>query len=56
MELKHQKIFKKYLYDKLYDILKIIFISAHVNFNLTTILFGIKYAIDYYAKPIRSDK
>ena len=41
---------------KLYDTLKIIFISAHVNLDLTTILSGIKCAVDYYAKPISRDK
>ena len=41
---------------KLYDSLKIIFISAHVNLDLSTILSGIKCAIDYYAKPISGDK
>lgn len=42
--------------NKLYDTIKIIFISAHVNLDLTTILSGIKCAIDYYAKPISADK
>jgi len=42
--------------NKLYDTLKIIFISAHVNLDLTNILSGIKCAIDYYAKPISGDK
>ena len=41
---------------KLYDSLKIIFISAHVNLDLSTILSGIKCAIDYYAKPISGVK
>ena len=41
---------------KLYDSLKIIFISAHVNLDLNTILSGIKCAIDYYAKPISGVK
>ena len=42
--------------NKLYDTLKIIFISAHVNLDLRTILSGIKCAIDYHAKPISADK
>ena len=42
--------------NKLYYTLKIIFISAHVNLDLSTILSGIKCAIDYYAKPISGDK
>ena len=41
---------------KLYDTVKIIFISAHVNLDLSNILSGIKCAIDYYAKPINTDK
>ena len=41
---------------KLYDTVKIIFISAHVNLDLSNILSGIKCAIDYYAKPINADK
>ena len=40
----------------LYDSLKIIFISAHVNLDLNTMLSGIKCAIDYYAKPISGVK
>ena len=42
--------------NKLYDTIKIVFISAHVNLDLTTILSGIKCAVDYYAKPISRDK
>jgi CheY-like chemotaxis protein len=42
--------------NKLYDTIKIIFISAHVNLDLSTILSGIKCAIDYYAKPISGVK
>ena len=42
--------------NKLYDTIKIIFISAHVNLDLTAILSGIKCAVDYYAKPISADK
>ena len=42
--------------NKLYDTVKIIFISAHVNLDLKTILSGIKCAVDYYAKPISGDK
>ena len=42
--------------NKVYDTLKIIFVSAHVNLDLSTILSGIKCAIDYYAKPISKDK
>ena len=40
----------------LYDSIKIIFISAHVNLDLSTILSGINCAIDYYSKPISKDK
>ena len=42
--------------NKLYNSIKIIFISAHVNLDLATILSGIKCAVDYYAKPISGDK
>ena len=42
--------------NKLYDTIKIIFISAHVNLDLSKILTGIKCAVDYYAKPISKDK
>ncbi len=42
--------------NKLYDTVKIIFISAHVNLDLRTVLSGIKCAIDYYAKPISADR
>ena len=42
--------------NKLYDTLKIIFISAHVNLDLSAILSGIKCASDYYAKPISGAK
>ena len=42
--------------NKLYDTIKIIFISAHVNLDLKSILTGIKCAVDYYAKPISKDK
>ena len=42
--------------NQLYDTVKIIFISAHVNLDLSTLLSGIKCAIDYYAKPISLDK
>ena len=42
--------------NKLYDTLKILFISAHINLDLSTILSGIKCAGDYYAKPISIDK
>ena len=41
---------------KLYDSIKIIFISAHANLDLSSILSGIKCAIDYYSKPISKDK
>ena len=41
---------------ELYDTIKIIFISAHVNLDLSNILAGIKCAIDYYAKPISANK
>ena len=42
--------------NKLYNTIKIIFISAHVNLDLTTIFSGIKCAIDYYPKPISGVK
>ena len=41
---------------KLYNTIKIIFISAHVNLDLSSIMNGIKCAIDYYAKPISGVK
>ena len=41
---------------KLYDTIKIIFISAHVNLDLSTLFSRIKCAIDYFAKPISGDK
>ena len=41
---------------QLYDTIKIIFISAHINLDLTSITSGIKCAIDYYAKPISGVK
>ena len=41
---------------QLYDSIKIIFISAHVNLDLSSTLSGIKCAIDYYAKPISGVK
>ena len=37
---------------QLYDTIKVIFISAHINLDLSSIMSGIKCAIDYYAKPI----
>ena len=40
----------------LYDSIKVIFISAHINLDLTSITSGIKCAIDYYAKPISGVK
>ena len=42
--------------NKLYNTIKIIFISAHANLDLTTIFSGIKCAIDYYPKPISGVK
>ena len=42
--------------NKLYDTIKIIFISAHVNLDLAAIFSKIKCAVDYYAKPISRDK
>ena len=42
--------------NKLYNTIKIIFISAHVNLDLSSIMNGIKCAIDYYAKPISGVK
>ena len=41
---------------KLYDTIKIIFISAHVNLDLSSIMSEIKCALDYYAKPINVAK
>ena len=41
---------------QLYDTIKVIFISAHINLDLTSITKGIKCAIDYYAKPISGVK
>ena len=41
---------------QLYDTIKVIFISAHINLDLTSITNGIKCAIDYYAKPISGVK
>jgi CheY-like chemotaxis protein len=42
--------------NKLYNTIKVIFISAHVNLDLSSIMNGIKCAIDYYAKPISGVK
>ena len=42
--------------NQLYDTIKIVFISAHANLDLTAILSGIKCAIDYYPKPISGVK
>jgi len=41
---------------QLYDTIKIIFISAHMNLDLTSITSEIKCALDYYAKPINVAK
>ena len=41
---------------EIYDNIKIIFISAHANLDLSTTVSGIKCAVDYYAKPISADK
>ena len=41
---------------EIYDNIKIIFISAHANLDLSTTISGIKCAVDYYAKPIGADK
>ena len=41
---------------KIYDSLKIIFISAHANLDLSSTISGIKCAVDYHAKPISADK
>ena len=38
------------------DKIKIIFISAHANLDLSATISGIKCAVDYYAKPISADK
>ena len=42
--------------NKLYNSIKVIFISAHANLDLSSIMRGIKCAIDYYAKPISGVK
>ena len=42
--------------NQLYDTIKIIFISAHVNLDLSSIMSEIKCALDYYAKPINIAK
>ena len=42
--------------NKLYNTIKVIFISAHVNLDLSSIMNGIKCAIDYYSKPISGVK
>ena len=41
---------------EIYDSIKIIFISAHANLDLSATISGIKCAVDYYAKPISADK
>ena len=41
---------------EIYDSIKIIFISAHANLDLSSTISGIKCAVDYYAKPITADK
>ena len=41
---------------KLYNSLKIIFISAHANLDLSSTISGIKCAVDYHAKPINAVK
>ena len=51
-----KNIQKKIDEKKLYDTIKIIFISAHVNLDLSTLFSRIKCAIDYFAKPISGDK
>jgi CheY-like chemotaxis protein len=38
------------------DNIKIVFISAHANLDLSATISGIKCAVDYYAKPISADK
>jgi CheY-like chemotaxis protein len=40
---------------EIYDSLKIIFVSAHANLDLSSTISGIKCAVDYYAKPISAD-
>ena len=42
--------------NEMYDSIKIIFISAHANLDLSGTISGIKCAVDYYAKPITADK
>ena len=41
---------------EIYDSIKIIFISAHANIDLSINISGIKCAVDYYAKPISAEK
>ena len=41
---------------ELYDNIKIIFISAHANLDLSSTVSGIKCAVDFHAKPISADK
>jgi len=40
---------------EIYDSLKIIFVSAHANLDLSSTISGIKCAVDYYPKPISAD-
>ena len=42
--------------NQLYNSIKIIFISAHMNLDLSSIMSEIKCALDYYAKPINVAK
>ena len=40
---------------EIYDSIKIVFVSAHANLDLSSTISGIKCAVDYYAKPISAD-
>ena len=41
---------------EIYGNIKIIFISAHANLDLSATISEIKRAVDYYAEPISADK
>ena len=40
---------------EIYNSIKIVFVSAHANLDLSSTISGIKCAVDYYAKPISAD-
>ena len=40
---------------EIYDSIKIVFVSAHTNLDLSSTISGIKCAVDYYSKPISAD-